>query len=369
MAIFKSKLITKDGASWFYKVPYTDKNGVSKFKVSKKFLTKTEAIVAEKDFITNNETEEDYSNITFGVLVDKYLEYKKDKVKVSTYKAYEDKLKHLTCLYKIKCSDFNIRNYTAWQKKIKSHSFSVKYNNSLLKLLKAIMNFGTNEYDIDFSSIYRKMEKFYDLNGVKKQMQFYTPEEFKKFLSAEDDIKFRSLWIVLYYCGLRKGEVRGLKWNDINFENNTLSVNRQVTISHGLVETSYLITSPKTQSSIRTIPLCDPVINTLLDYKNYLVDKKIYSSSSFIFGDKDIPLFNSLLFSRKNKIADKSGVKRIRTHDFRHSCASVLINSGANVTIVAEFLGHTKIEETLNTYSHMYQSALKEVINIMNKLT
>ncbi len=58
-------------------------------------------------------------------------------------------------------------------------------------------------------------------------------------------------------------------------------------------------------------------------------------------------------------------VKDIRIHDFRHSCASLLIDSDANITIVAKYLGHTKIDETLNTYSHMYQNRLDTIVNII----
>ena len=58
-------------------------------------------------------------------------------------------------------------------------------------------------------------------------------------------------------------------------------------------------------------------------------------------------------------------VKDIRIHDFRHSCASLLIDSGANITLVAKYLGHTKIDETLNTYSHMYQNRLDTIVSII----
>ena len=63
-----------------------------------------------------------------------------------------------------------------------------------------------------------------------------------------------------------------------------------------------------------------------------------------------------------------AGLHHIRIHDFRHSYASLLINNGASVTMVTKFLGHTKVDVTLNTYSHMFQSALDEVINIINDL-
>ena len=68
-------------------------------------------------------------------------------------------------------------------------------------------------------------------------------------------------------------------------------------------------------------------------------------------------------------LAPEAGVKEIRTHDFRHSCASLLINSGASIMVVAKYLGHTKIDETLNTYSHLFKNKLDEVVNTMNKLT
>ena len=58
-------------------------------------------------------------------------------------------------------------------------------------------------------------------------------------------------------------------------------------------------------------------------------------------------------------------VKDIRIHDFRHSCASLLIDSGANITLVAKYLGHTKIDENLNTYSHMYQNRLENIVQII----
>ena len=65
---------------------------------------------------------------------------------------------------------------------------------------------------------------------------------------------------------------------------------------------------------------------------------------------------------------EKAGIRRIRLHDFRHSCASLLINNGANVTLVAKYLGHTKIEETLNTYSHMFSTALDSVVSVIDSL-
>lgn len=77
------------------------------------------------------------------------------------------------------------------------------------------------------------------------------------------------------------------------------------------------------------------------------------------------PLPETTLRDRKTKNTVRAGVKDIRIHDFRHSCASLLIDNGANITLVAKYLGHAKIDETLNTYSHMYQNRLENIVQII----
>ena len=74
------------------------------------------------------------------------------------------------------------------------------------------------------------------------------------------------------------------------------------------------------------------------------------------------------MLRRKNDNTKKAGVKQIRIHDFRHSCASLLINNGANITLVAKYLGHIKVDETLNTYSHMFINKLDDIVNLINDL-
>lgn len=80
------------------------------------------------------------------------------------------------------------------------------------------------------------------------------------------------------------------------------------------------------------------------------------------------PISDTTIYDRRTLISNKAGLKSIRLHDFRHSCAPLLINNGANVTLVAKFLGHTKIVETLNTYSHMFSTALDNVVSIIDNL-
>lgn len=87
----------------------------------------------------------------------------------------------------------------------------------------------------------------------------------------------------------------------------------------------------------------------------------------FVVGD--IALANNNRFSdRKNKNCKKTGIKQIRLHDFRHSCASLLIYKGTSINMVSKFLGHSKIEETLNTYTHLYSNALSDITNLIDEM-
>lgn len=97
--------------------------------------------------------------------------------------------------------------------------------------------------------------------------------------------------------------------------------------------------------------------------------KKYYGFNDdwFVFGDVS-PIHPDVLRKRKKDNAEKSGLKEIRIHDFMHSCASLLINNGANIVMVAKYLGHTKIDETLNTYSHMFRNKLDDIVNTIDKL-
>ena len=100
------------------------------------------------------------------------------------------------------------------------------------------------------------------------------------------------------------------------------------------------------------------------------------STNSFLFGFNDTyfvigdiaPQISSTITARKNRNCEIAGVKQIRIHDFRHSCASLLIYKGANIITVSKFLGHTKIEATLNTYTHLYKNILTDITSLIDDM-
>ncbi len=372
MPVYKSKTPTKDGKAWFFKTAYTDVFGEHKSFVSKKFLTKTDAKKEEAKFLNDlNSSNVSHCDFTFGQLLEKFLEYKDDKVRDTTKHGYIHKKGYLNSLMDIKCIDFNIDVFEAWKKEINSvPTINTAYKNDILKFLKSILNYGMDWYGLDFNSLYRKITNFTNPNELRKEMSFYTYEEFKLFLEQENDLMYKCLWQTLYFCGLRCGEARGLTWDAIDFKNRRMTISKQV--QDDLHKTGkYYIGMPKTRDSYRTIPICDALYDNLVLYHNQVKKYKRYNDEFFVFGRfmGVEPFVPSSIRHRCNVNSKNAGLKHIRIHDFRHSCASLLINSGASVTIVAKYLGHTKIDITLNTYSHMFQSALDGVINIINDIT
>jgi len=371
MPVYKSKVPTKDGRCWFHKTQFFKPGDTEEqVYVSKKYATRTEALMAEQTYLLEIAKSEDTKpvDMTFEELIERFLEFKKAEVRFSTYQGYFNMLRYLKCFYPIKCSNYNIMQYEAWKKDMNKKNLSTRTKNDILKFWKSILNYGMNWFNHDYVSIYRRMSNFTNPNELKKEMKYYTFEEFKKFISFEDNIKFKCLWETLYYCGLRCGEARGLTWNCIDFDKKILTINKQVInppIGSGL---HYYVTNPKTKTSNRRIPICDLLLNDLALLKEEYYASDPYNGEHYVFGNFDKPFSPGTVYEQRNKIANTANLKVIRLHDFRHSCASLLINSGGNVTLVAKYLGHSEIEETLNTYSHMFPSALDSVIGIINEL-
>lgn len=352
---------TKDGRKWVYEIRHEGK----RIK-SRKYKTKREAEEALRDFYNEKERIGNQSLMTLGDLFEEHYNYQKNYVKLTTLSNYSKKILHFDSISNIKLDELNIRDIEKWKQEMNNKNLAIRTKNDLMKYLKSVLNYGTRIYDFNFTSVYNKMTNFTDPNEMPKEMLFYTYEEFKQFISVETDLMFKSVFETLYFCGLRRGELRGLIWKNVDFDNREISITQNVVNVNG--DSGYWnLTTPKTKTSVRKIPIPEVLLNDLKLLKEK--SKKYYGFNDkwFVFGDIN-PLHPDVLRRRKNENAKKAEVKQIRIHDFRHSCASLLINNGANITMVAKYLGHSKIDETLNTYSHMFRSKLDDIVNTINKL-
>lgn len=354
---------TKDGRSWYFRYYYTDLLGNKKQKKSGKYLRKKDAEEAEDEFKNSLKDLAIKKNITFKELKQDYLNYQKDKIKITSYQSLTQLLNHLDILDNIEIEKMTIKQFDNWKDVINSHSYSTTYKNNIYKRLRSLMNYGSKMYNID-TRIMNRFTNFTNPNELKKEMLYYTKEEFNDFISQENDIKWICFFSTLFYCGLRQGEALALNWKDIDFNTKSLKITKS--LANRIKGQKYTILPPKTRGSYRTIPIPPNLFNNL---KKLLEEQKQYANFNydwFIFGNV-FPLAPTTIQVRRDKLCKLANVKKIRIHDFRHSCASLLINNGANVNLVARYLGHENITTTLNTYSHFYQSDLTLLVkNIEN---
>lgn len=125
---------------------------------------------------------------------------------------------------------------------------------------------------------------------------------------------------------------------------------------------------PKTAKSNGVLPLTKVLLNGMKRLKRVILNCYLVLMIHILLLEMLHHKLVVLLQLEKNRNCELAGVKQIRIHDFRHSCASLLIHKGANIITVSKFLGHTKIEETLNTYTHLYSNALSDITNLIDEM-
>ena len=366
--LLEEKKWTKDGRKYIWYVWETGLDGKKHKKFSKAYKTEAEAKRAEKEYLKMSEVFEGDMNMTFKELYTKYYEVQKDIVRYSTLKTYRDRIKYIGMFDKVKLKDRDAIHYQKCRAEMMKVDISNSYKNEIQKFLKIVINWAVKTYGFNMNKFYGRMEPFTSASDIKKEMDFYTLDEFNQFISSAPNLQIKCMYETLYYCGLRRGEARGLQWKDVNWIDKRLSVTKQA-VTHGSENSTYYeLTKPKTQKSNRILPIAEILFR---DLKQLYEEQKQFAEFNdewFIFGNF-IPITFYQMRHKNIEIARDANIKRIRLHDFRHSCASLLINNNANIAVVSQFLGHASIEETLDTYTHMFKDKLSDAVNTINKLT
>ncbi len=187
--------------------------------------------------------------------------------------------------------------------------------------------------------------------GKKKnrEMLFWTKEEYMKFADVMMD-KPMSFYAfeMLYWCGIREGELLALTPADFDFEKRTVMINKSFQHLNG----RDITTTPKTEKSNRTIQMPKFLCDEMQDYLKILYDVGLE--------DRMFPVTKSYLHREMDRGSKVSGVKRIRIHDIRHSHVSHLIDLGFSATAIADRVGHESIDITYN-YAHLFPSKQAEM--------
>ena len=364
----KENKITKDGRSWVFIQYSKGLDGKRHQYQSKAYMTESEALQAEKEYLNKYKDVEVNPHMTFKEAYTIYYEYQKDKIKDSTLKTYRDRIKYMGLLDNVELVNLDWDLYQKWRAQINKTNLCDRYKTDIQKFIKQVINFAEKQWDFNLRKFYNKLEPFKTPGALKKEMDFYEPEEFFKFILVVDDLRYKCFFELLYYCGLRRSEARGLQWKHIDFKNKLLTVSQQVlNPSNSNASTEWYISSTKTEASNRTIPIATTLLNDLAELKKSNERIAKFKQTWFVLGD-DVPMATGRMYFYRDKYAEKAGVRRIRLHDFRHSCASALISGSAPITAVSNFLGHSETTETLETYTHMFKKDLANVPKFFDTL-
>lgn len=345
---------TRDGKMWRCQFYYKDWQGVSRKKNKRGFKTKSEAEQWERDFLQQQQKD---LNINFENFVQIYYEDMEHRLRENTMrtKKFIIDLKIIPYFKKKNMSEIKTSDVRAWQNALMKKGYSQTYLKTVNNQLAAIFNYAVRYYDLKDNPC-RKAGSIGKSHAGERE--FWTKQEFKQFLATvEDKPETKMAFLLLYWTGMRIGELLALTYKDIDLEKRTISINK----SYQRLEGRDIITPPKTPKSKRivTIPLF--LAEELREYISHLYG---------IMADERMFRFTKSYMEHEIIRGIKaSGVKRIRLHDLRHSHASLLVELGFTPLAIAERLGHEKIETTLNTYSHLYpnkQGELADKLEIEN---
>ena len=340
---------------WFAKFYYTNWQGIKKQKWKRGFATKKEALGFERDFLEKQSANPD---MTFQNLYEIYMEDMAARLKQSTLLTKKAVLQtHILPFFGSKpINEIKASDVRRWQAKLMSspNNYSQTYLKKINTELNSIINYAKRFYDLNTNPC----GKAGTIGKAKaEEMDYWTYDE---YIAFREGIKDKSLsyicFEVLYLTGMREGELLALSPADIDLDNKTISINR----TYQRIEGKDVFTSPKTRKSKRKIPIPDFLCQELSDYipSRYMLDAD----------ERLFPVTKSYLSHEMIRGCKKTGVKKIRIHDIRHSHASLLINQGCDALMLADRLGHEKVSTTLNTYSHLFPHKQQELVHSLESL-
>ena len=342
MSIYKDNVTGK----WRVVYRYTDWTGETHQSSKRGFSTKREALMWERELLLKKEAKLD---MTFESFYEIYVEDMQNRIRDNTWgtKTNIARTKILPYFGKRKIGEIEPRDIIAWQNELlairqpNGKPYSASYLQKIHSQLSAIFNHAVNFYHLPSNPAQKAGNMGKEEH---REMLFWTKEEYLKFADVMMDkpVSYYAFEI-LYWCGLRMGELLALTPADFNFETHTLRINK----SYQRLHREDVITPPKTLKSNRTIKMSQFLCDEMQDYLKMLYEPKE--------DERIFTISKSYLHHEMNRGSKISGVKRIRVHDLRHSHVSLLINMGFTVLAIADRMGHESIDITYR-YAHLFPS-------------
>ena len=352
MSVYKD---TKNN-TWKVYYRFTDWQGKVHQSTKRGFPTKREALAWEWEQLHKVEADLD---MTFESFVALYAADMKGRIKENTWGTKEHILYKKLVPYfgKRKMSEIHSKEVMAWQSEMLNYrdkngkSYSPVYLKTLHNQLSAVFNHAVKHYNLKVNPA-AQVGNMGKAKG--REMLFWTKAEYLKFADAMMD-KPLSYYAfeMLYWCGIREGELLALTPADFDFEKQTVSISK----SYQRIKGQDVITDPKTAKSNRVIQMPAFLCEEMEDYI-----KSLYAVEPT---DRIFAVTKSYLHREMDRGAKEAGVKRIRIHDLRHSHISLLIDMGFTALAIADRVGHESIDITYR-YAHLFPTRQAEMADKLN---
>lgn len=301
------------------------------------------------------------SSMSFGKFLNDYFipDYQSN-VRQRTFDMAQSKFKRLSYFENMRLSDILAPHVKQWQNAMFIEGLSNNYIRSVHQILQQVFDLA-----VRLGMLPTNIAK--QVGNVKKdkpKVDFWTVEEFQKFISTFDKsniydlLYFTTFWF-FFMTGVRTSELQAIEWSKLDFENGTVLVDCSMYYKN---QKEWYITDTKSISGTRLIYLDD---DTLEHLKYWKQAQSQIGKCRFVFSIADSPLVKSTLKRTLHMHSEFANIKSIRIHDLRHSHASFMLSLGMNDLEMQNRLGHADIKTTLGTYSHLRPNAMKEVAERM----
>lgn len=371
MPLYKTK-VKKDGLQqYLVRVNYTDSFGKA-HSLTRHAYGLAEAKQMEQDITREYCSEKPaVTRMTVQQLYDEYILAKETEVRATSLVPIKNCLAKGTLPYLAdkRLDKLTVPTLQSWKNDIAVINVSISTKQNYYAELRQMLNYAVKMGYIPKNNLTIVGNFKKDTQALpKEELHFYTPDQFKKFIAVAreqaekkdtiNDWSYYVFFFIAYFTGARKGEIYALKWSDI--KGHTLSISRSVNQKVGRI----VETLPKNSSSIRTLQIPMSLEAVLNEQKERQMQDENFTEDYRICGC----IRDSTVCNKGFDFADKAGLPHIRLHDFRHSHASLLASEGINIQEIARRLGHSNVEMTWNTYSHLYPHEEERAVSVLDKI-
>lgn len=369
----KSTFIRKRGNNYNVYIEYIDKEGKIKQRSEAKYTNKKDAekhLIEIKNSINNNKFVVS-NDITFAERYKQYIFDENKKLSPATLKVRESFLKNnIEPFFK----DIKLRDLTPSILQMYTNDLYKNYTKGSaqhrLAAVKAVLAEAYRLREINENPCnFIKAPKSDVISKTRIPQDPYSKEEVKLLIEGLKGHRIEIPILLMLTVGLRYSEMAGLRWQDIDFDKNTITVNQVMFYENGRI----LFKAPKTEGSVRTISVPVELMSKLKKWKikhnEYKLEGILEYDDIVCLSSKLTPLIEYTLLYAFKKLIQDIGLRKIRLHDLRHTHATMLVLAGVDFKTISNRLGHTDIKITLNRYSHvleeMDRKASENISNIM----